>query len=189
MRRGKLIAVTVAGAVALAGCQSVNEAAVEAEPYTDERLDDPIVPIGPGGTLTVEGGDFFFNLQDGMLVDGPIEVTFINVSPQAVHNIRIDNAAGETKKVEAPPGETATGTLKLFAGSYTYYCDVPGHRSAGMEGELTVYPTKEEATPIAGETEGTETDEALPEDSGTADEAATEGASPAPTETDTSADA
>ena len=35
-------------------------------------------------------------------------------------------------------GDTETLTLNLPAGTYTFYCNVPGHRAAGMEGTLTV---------------------------------------------------
>jgi uncharacterized cupredoxin-like copper-binding protein len=35
-------------------------------------------------------------------------------------------------------GGTKNLALTLTAGSYTYYCTVPGHRDAGMQGTLTV---------------------------------------------------
>jgi uncharacterized cupredoxin-like copper-binding protein len=35
-------------------------------------------------------------------------------------------------------GDTKTGTVNLPAGSYTLYCDIPGHEQAGMKATLTV---------------------------------------------------
>lgn len=46
--------------------------------------------------------------------------------------------SGEEPVVVAQPGQTARGAIELDAGTYTYYCSVPGHREAGMEGSLTV---------------------------------------------------
>ena len=55
----------------------------------------------------------------------------------AVHNVTIEGYNGDEPVVVAAGGETAEGELDLEAGTYTYYCSVPGHRP-GMEGELTV---------------------------------------------------
>ena len=35
-------------------------------------------------------------------------------------------------------GGSRTLTLKLKPGTYKFFCTVPGHRQAGMEGTLTV---------------------------------------------------
>jgi len=36
------------------------------------------------------------------------------------------------------PGKTSTVTVKLKAGTYSFYCPVPGHAKAGMKGKITV---------------------------------------------------
>ena len=157
MTRGvvKLALFIALGALLLTACGGVNKAAVEAEPLacpTGSDCYDPPLPVGPGGHLEVEAGEFYFKILSGQLVDGPNKITLHNVGG-TTHNFRIDSAAGDTKKVEAKAGETVTGTLDLFAGDVTYYCDIPGHRAAGMEGQATVL-TADEAAAQGVETGG-----------------------------------
>lgn len=143
-------ALLVLTALALTGCQSVPDGAIEAQALTDETREDPVRPVGPGGSLEVEGFEWDFNVE-GAAIDGPVEVLFENTG-ETIHNFRIDDAAGDTKKVEADAGESAEGVLELFGpGEYTYYCDIPGHRANGMEGTLIVYATPEEAEEAGGQ--------------------------------------
>lgn len=140
------VSVAMAAVVGLAGCQQGPEGADEAEgrscpPGSD--CYDPVEPIGPGSAMTVEMFEFDYTLVEGVAVDGPVEITAVNVG-STLHNFRIDEAVGDTVKVEAEAGEEATDTLELFAGQYTFYCDVPGHREAGMEGTITVFPEGQE---------------------------------------------
>jgi plastocyanin len=60
-----------------------------------------------------------------------------NMSPLE-HNVTV--AQGSTVLGATPTfqGGSKTLTLNLKAGTYTFYCSVPGHRQAGMEGTLTV---------------------------------------------------
>jgi len=53
----------------------------------------------------------------------------------SVHDFVIDELNVD---VEVKPGETGSVTINAPAGKYTYYCSVPGHREAGMEGTLTI---------------------------------------------------
>lgn len=173
MSRGLLkLGVTVAGAtLLLSGCQSVDQAAIDAQPLAcppDSECYDEVRPVGPGSTLEVESGEFYFEILDGVAIDGPVTVVLVNEG-DALHNFRIDAAAGDEKKVETGPNSTAEGVLELFGGtSYTYYCDIPGHRSQGMEGELTVYLDEETARAEgAFDDGGTEDDATEPADGGT----------------------
>lgn len=150
MRRRRLasLALTAAVAVTLSACAADNQEAVQAEAFTQETLEDPVIPIGPGSSMVVETFEWGFEIIEGYAVDGEMEIELINIG-EAFHNIQFDGAAGDTILVEAAGGETGTGTIALFGApggqEYTYYCSVPGHRAQGMEGQLLVYAEEEEA--------------------------------------------
>ena len=68
---------------------------------------------------------------------GTVTITMTNMSPLE-HNVTV---AEGSKGLGATPtfkGATMKLTLKLKPGKYTFYCSVPGHRQAGMEGTLNV---------------------------------------------------
>lgn len=57
------------------------------------------------------------------------------------HTLLIEDAEGEDVgdfRLEVNGREADAGSVRLDAGIYTFYCDVPGHREAGMEAELAV---------------------------------------------------
>jgi plastocyanin len=70
--------------------------------------------------------------------EGNETVTFTNNSPLE-HDVVLINSAnkilGQTPIFDHG---SKSFTVKLAAGTYTYYCSVPGHREAGMQGTLTV---------------------------------------------------
>lgn len=186
-RRAGIGLVTIA--LALGACQSVDQNAIEAEALNPDTLADEAVPVGPGASLTVETGDLFF-VYDGVstqnadleieAAEGEIEITLENIGA-AEHNFRVDEAVGDVKKVEAVGGETQTGTLALFPGNYTFYCDIAGHRAAGMVGTLIVVPAAE-ADQIGGGTEAPTEGTDGPTEAETSEPAATETSEPAATE-------
>lgn len=164
MRRRRLLtpALFAATGLLLAGCGSaIPEGAIEAEalacpPGSD--CYDPVQPVGPGGELVFEMGEFWFEHVDGVAITGDVEVTVINVG-DAFHNIEFIGAAEGSDIPEANPGEEGTGIVKLFPGEVTFFCNVPGHRAAGMEGTITVYATEEDAAAAAEDGEvGAETE-------------------------------
>jgi len=66
-----------------------------------------------------------------------IKVTIINTGA-VEHNFVVPAVNFRINAV--PSGKSATGELKApsAAGNYEYFCDVPGHKEAGMVGTLVV---------------------------------------------------
>jgi len=69
---------------------------------------------------------------------GKVEVEFNN--PQALtHDVAIEDSNGEVVgQTELIDSGSDSTTVNLKPGTYTFFCTVPGHREAGMEGTLTV---------------------------------------------------
>lgn len=146
LRRLRGPALLLAACLLVTGCTEVS-----AELKRDSALAcpsgsdcyDPPKPAGPGGQLTVRATEFDFTFQQDnpSVQEGPVEVT-LNNAGEAEHNFTIDEALGNQSvpsgTQDLAGGETASTTLELFAGTYTFYCSVPGHREAGMEGSLEV---------------------------------------------------
>jgi plastocyanin len=69
---------------------------------------------------------------------GKVTVNFTNTQP-LTHDVAIEDSSGKTiGKTELIAEGSDSAEVNLKPGTYTYYCTVPGHREAGMEGTLTV---------------------------------------------------
>jgi plastocyanin len=93
-----------------------------------------VVPIE-----AVDGSGLEYTTDSATAKAGKVSVEFTN--PQALsHDVAIESADGEeVGKTELVSDGKAVATIgDLEAGEYTFYCTVPGHREAGMEGTLTV---------------------------------------------------
>jgi len=95
-----------------------------------ERVTKLAVEAQPGGQLA-------YNTQQLSAGSGQVTIVMTNMSPLE-HNLTI--AQGTTVLGATPTfkGGSRTLTLKLKPGTYKFFCTVPGHRQAGMEGTLTV---------------------------------------------------
>jgi plastocyanin len=82
-------------------------------------------------------GALSYNTKQLSAKAGAVTITMTNMSPLE-HNVTV--ALG-SKVLGATPtfvGGTKVLKLQLQPGKYTFYCSVPGHRQAGMEGTLNV---------------------------------------------------
>jgi plastocyanin len=70
---------------------------------------------------------------------GKVTITMTNMSPVG-HNLTIQKGTNGAVLGSTPTfqGGTKSVSVNLKAGTYTFYCSVPGHRAGGMVGTLTV---------------------------------------------------
>jgi nitrite reductase (NO-forming) len=88
-------------------------------------------------TVSVDEYEYGFDLKPGTTI--PCGTVTFNQSNSGTiaHNFALEGVAGATGAI-INPGQTATFTVALKPGKYTYICDVSGHAAAGMIGTLTV---------------------------------------------------
>jgi mono/diheme cytochrome c family protein len=93
------------------------------------------------GSLEIDAdpsGQLAYVTKKATAKPGPITIKMGNKS-SVQHDIAITgNGVSGKGEVVGQGGTSEFKVGDLPAGSYTYYCTVPGHRAAGMEGTLTV---------------------------------------------------
>jgi len=136
MRR-TFIAMALATAV-FAGCGGDDDEQAAATP---EATQEPAAAGGGGGGEAVQvsaPADGSLKFDQAELTAKAGEVTFTFSNPSSVpHALEIEGN-GVEEETETITGSDAPLTVDLEPGTYTYYCPVGQHRSAGMEGTLTV---------------------------------------------------
>lgn len=140
-----LVIVAVSMAVATSGGSTSKATAPPATSATPAVTPAPEAKEGakaPSGVSSLKEeanpeGQLKFTASQLSAKAGKVTIGFANASPLE-HNLTI---AQGTKVLGATPtftGGSKTLTLDLKPGTYKFFCTVPGHREAGMEGTLTV---------------------------------------------------
>ncbi|MDQ6805897.1 MAG: plastocyanin/azurin family copper-binding protein [Actinomycetota bacterium] len=130
-----LLAATAVAALAIAGCGSSSST-------TTSSSTPASTPSTSGaGTVAISAapsGMLMFNTTSLTAKAGKVTIAFTNNAP-VDHNLTIASSSGSV--LGATPtfkGGTKMVTLTLKAGTYTFYCSVPGHEMGGMKGKLVV---------------------------------------------------
>jgi plastocyanin len=82
-------------------------------------------------------GQLTYNTKQLSAPAGKVTITMANMSP-VEHNVTVAQGSVVLGATPTFKGGSKTLTVNLKSGTYTFYCSVPGHRQAGMEGTLTV---------------------------------------------------
>lgn len=144
MYRKLLIALAVFAIApfALAACgDDEDEETTDAATTTEETAPADTGGGGGGGStvsITADpGGALAFEESSVDATAGSVTIELTNES-STPHDVKVEGPEGDLGGTEIVDGGTASATVELEPGEYTFYCSVPGHREAGMEGALNV---------------------------------------------------
>jgi uncharacterized cupredoxin-like copper-binding protein len=100
----------------------------------------PTAPADPD--LTVRAQEIKFDKKAYTVKAGPeVKIAYPNDGTQT-HTLIVQSPQGDKvgEKLRVTPGKATGGVYSLRPGTYTLYCDITGHREAGMQATLTVTP-------------------------------------------------
>jgi plastocyanin len=145
MSRIPLLLLVFVVALVLAGCSKHQpEFTANDQVPADQRTEE--APVGGGeqqaaapaaGVWIVEGADLAFDQAPATLPAGKVTIELQNKAGLA-HDVAFEGVRGDKPVVITNGKDSDNGTVELQPGTYTYYCSIPGHRQAGMEGSVTV---------------------------------------------------
>jgi plastocyanin len=103
--------------------------------------------VEKAGKLEIDAdptGQLAYATKTATAIPGAVSITMANMSG-VMHNIAIESGSGGASGSGPVLGAsqfTSKGTVSvkvtLKPGTYTFFCQAPGHRAAGMYGTITV---------------------------------------------------
>lgn len=125
------------------GSDTTGEESTPAPETSKEAEGEKEAEGGTAGAATLDfeadpSGQLAYTSDEATSKAGKVTVNFTNQSA-VPHDVAIEDEAGETiAETEVLAEGTDSTTAELEPGEYKFFCTVPGHRQAGMEGTLTV---------------------------------------------------
>ena len=139
-----MLAVAALAVVGLAACgSSSNDNSTSAASTPASTTPTPGGGAAAKGASTVDistpsGSDLAFDQKTATAKAGNVTIDFDNKQPLQ-HDVAVADSSGKVLgQTDLVSSGTANATVDLQPGTYTFYCTVPGHKEAGMEGTLTV---------------------------------------------------
>lgn len=108
------------------------EAAGEAEPESEG-----VAGAAETIQLAADPAAIAYDMTELSAAAGEVTIDFDNPAP-IEHDVAIEKDGEEIAKSEIVTESKTSVSAELESGAYTFFCSVPGHREAGMEGTLTV---------------------------------------------------
>jgi uncharacterized cupredoxin-like copper-binding protein len=133
------VAVLSLAAAIAAGCgDDDDETATQGATATGAETETAATAGEPVETVEVSETEYELDPADPEVSErGPIEFEATN-DGEEVHALEVEGSSGESETETIDPGDSATLTVDLEPGEYTWYCPVGNHRELGMEGTITV---------------------------------------------------
>jgi mono/diheme cytochrome c family protein len=104
------------------------------------RVKQKPLAVAKAGVLEIPAdptGQLLYTFKNAEATAGPLTINSPNAS-QTPHNVAIDGPGAKATGKVVQDGGTSTIKVTVAVGKYDFFCTVPGHRQAGMEGVLTV---------------------------------------------------
>jgi plastocyanin len=131
-----VLAVTALAALGLVACGGSSNSSGTTAAQTSST------PAAGGGStvaLSTPGGSTLaYDQKSASAKAGSVTINFDN-KEALQHDVAVADSSGKVLgQTDLVSSGTTSTTVDLQPGTYTFYCTVPGHRDAGMEGTLTV---------------------------------------------------